>query len=81
MQKENKEVVEKAETKPVNVMVEEARADMVGAMAQVMQKHQLPASIMKLVVSDIYRNILDMLQQQINSDLMAYEQEAKDGTE
>lgn len=78
MQKENKSV-----EKPVNVMIEEAKADMVGAMAQVMQKHQLTASIMKLIVSDITRNVMDMLQKQINADLMAYENEEakKDGTE
>lgn len=78
MQKENKSV-----EKPVNVMIEEAKADMVGALAKVMQKHQLTASIMKLIVSDITRNVMDMLQKQINADLMAYENEEakKDGTE
>lgn len=71
--------------KTVNIMIEEAKNNIVNATLQAINDNPIPASVLKLVIAEMAQNIISAAQGQIESEIQKYakqEQEAKkDGTE
>ena len=71
--------------KPINLVIEEAKSNIVGATLQAINDNPIPASILKMIITELSQNIINASQKQIEAEASEYvtaQEEAKeDGTE
>ena len=72
--------------KPVNLVIEEARRNIAGAVSAAISENPVPASVLKMIIAELAQAVIGAADQQIQADMIEYEKSIteegnEDGTE